>query len=94
MTTTEEISQKITPILKSAGAKRASLFGSYARGEQTKESDIDVLIEPSDTMTLFSMARLQRQLQEATGTKVDIVTYDSLHQRMRPYVMKDAIEIY
>ena len=40
-----EIKRKIAPVLKRNGVKRAGIFGSYARGEQKKNSDIDILIE-------------------------------------------------
>lgn len=41
----DEIKQKALPILKEAGVTRSSLFGSYVRGEQTNDSDIDILVE-------------------------------------------------
>ncbi|HEY9583274.1 MAG TPA: nucleotidyltransferase family protein [Candidatus Paceibacterota bacterium] len=94
MVSAKEIGKKIEPILKSAGASRAAIFGSYARGEQNAESDVDILIEPPNGMSLMDLAHLQILLQEVTGTKVDIVTYNSLHHLIRPYVMKDAIEIF
>ncbi|HEY4514588.1 MAG TPA: nucleotidyltransferase family protein [Candidatus Paceibacterota bacterium] len=94
MSSSEEISKKIVPILKSAGAKRASLFGSYARGDQTSESDVDILIEPPEGMTLFDMAGLVNDLEDVLGLRVDLLTYGAMHPRLEPYISKDAIIIF
>ena len=90
----EEIKEKATPILKSAGASRASIFGSYARGEENEKSDVDILIEAPDDMSLLDLAHLQILLQEALGKEVDILTYGGINPRVEPYIMKDLIPIY
>ena len=48
----EKIKPKIVRILKKYGVKKAGIFGSYARGEQKKRSDIDILIQPTKGMGL------------------------------------------
>ena len=89
----EKIKNKILPILKEAGVKKSSLFGSYARGEGTKNSDIDMLIEPPKKMSLFDLAGLKLDLEEVLGKEVDIITYNSIHPLLKGYILKDQVRI-
>ncbi len=90
----QEISDRVAPILKSAGAKRASIFGSYARGEQNVNSDLDIIIDAPDGMTLFDMSGLLNELEDTLGIKVDLITYGGVHPRIEPYISKDAVVIF
>ena len=74
---------KTQPVLK------AWLFGSYARGEETPESDVDILVEfdHSSPIGLFAYARMWRELQERLGVEVDLVEEGTL----RPFAMDSAI---
>lgn len=65
------------------GIKKASLFGSLHSGEFGEDSDIDIMIETRDDMSLLDMARLKRELEEITGFKVDLITYGSIDPRYR-----------
>ncbi len=94
MPTIEEIKEKAVPILRSAGARKAALFGSYARGEETPESDVDILADfPIDT-NLFRIGGVQYQLQEALGRKVDLVQYIAIKPLIRPSIVKDEIVFF
>lgn len=90
----EQIKAKITPILKEEGVIRSSLFGSIVRGEDTPDSDVDILIQPSEDMTLFGLVALERKLGEAVGKKVDLVTYRSLHHLLRDRILKEQVAVY
>ena len=94
MTSLSEIKEKATPILKTAGAIRAEIFGSYARGEANEQSDVDILIEPPDGMTLFDMAGIVEELEHTLGYRVDLLTYGAIHPRLKSYISKDAITIF
>lgn len=59
------IKNVIAPIAKSYGIKRIYLFGSYAKGEATEESDIDLLIEKGKPMSLLKLSGMRQQVQEA-----------------------------
>lgn len=91
-----QLKEKIAPILKEAGVVRSSLFGSFARGENTPESDIDILIEfaPEKVMGFFGFIGLQHKLEDILGKKVDLVTYRSINHRLKKYIEKDEILIY
>ncbi len=83
----------IKSILKKHDVKRAHLFGSYARGEATKKSDIDILFEFRGRKSLLDHSGLKIALEESLGKKVDVVTYASLRPRMKSHVMGDLIPL-
>ena len=85
----EEIRNRVYPILKRYGVARASIFGSYARGEETPESDIDILIEFSADKSLLDLAGLKIELEEALGSEVDVLTYKSLHPLIKDRILKE-----
>ena len=69
--------------------KKAWLFGSYSRGEETAESDVDILVEFDRTgkpVTLLTYARIWRELEERLGRSVDIVEEGTL----KPYAVESA----
>ena len=71
----DEIKQKILPILKDHKVTKAGIFGSYARGEQKKKSDVDILVEISDDVSLLGVIRLKNVLEKALRKRIDLVEY-------------------
>lgn len=92
--TTEAIKKKIWPILKRQGVIKAAVFGSAARGEMTKKSDIDLLLKVSKRKTLFDLIELKLELEEKLGRTVDIVEYDAIHPLIKGAVLKEQKMIY
>lgn len=92
--TIEEIKEKITPILKKNGVVRSAVFGSYARGQATGKSDIDLIIEMKKPQGLFFTIGLKLDLEEKLDKKVDLLTPGAIHHRLKKYINKDVIEIY
>lgn len=90
----KELQKKIIPILEKNGVKRASVFGSFARGEETPESDVDILIELREPRGLFFLAGLKFELEDALGRKVDLLTYGGINPRLKKYIYQDEIKIY
>ncbi|SDL53188.1 nucleotidyltransferase family protein [Halarsenatibacter silvermanii] len=78
----ETAKQKIKEILKEYNIKRAGIYGSYARGEADKASDIDILVELNRS-SLFELVGLKQDIEEATGLEVDINTYNGLNYSRR-----------
>jgi len=70
------------------------LFGSFARGEEKRGSDVDILVEMPEGSTLFSLVGLKLDLERKIGRKVDLLTYRSIHRFIKKYIIKDAIKIY
>ena len=72
--TLEEIRQKSVPIAKRHGVKKLSLFGSYAKGEATDDSDIDFIIQKGVVTDLIKYFSLVLDLEKAFGCHVDVVS--------------------
>jgi len=88
----ELIKPKIISVLKRHKIKRASLFGSYTRGDQRRDSDIDIIIEPKKRMGL-EFVGVALDLEHALNKKVDLLTYNGINSHIRKYIMKDEVRI-
>lgn len=66
------------------------VFGSYVRGEQKAESDLDVLVEFSKTPTIFKFVNLENHLSEALGVKVDLVMKDALKPNLGKHILSEV----
>lgn len=71
-------------------ATNARYFGSVLHGEDTNESDLDILIDPTNETTLFDIGAIQSEISELLGIKVDVLTPDALPDKWKKSVMKDA----
>ena len=69
------------------------VFGSYARGEQTETSDVDILVDYEVAPTFVMLVELRDYLSEVFGLKVDIVTKNGLKSRIRDRVLAEAIYV-
>jgi predicted nucleotidyltransferase len=69
------------------------IFGSYARGEQESDSDLDLLVAFDKPVTLFDLVRLENELAEELGIEVDLVTKDSLKPRIETRVRDDLVTV-
>jgi predicted nucleotidyltransferase len=75
-------------------AEIIGIFGSYARGEQKKKSDLDVLVKFYKKATLFEFVGLAFFLEEKLGIKkVDVVPYDTVREELKEYIFKETIYI-
>ncbi len=84
---------KMIKILKKYNVEKAGIFGSYARGEQRKDSDIDLIIEPPKNMGI-EFVTLNYELEDALKKKVDLITYKGINPRIKKYVLNDEVRIY
>jgi hypothetical protein len=85
---------KLNAIFKEYGVVKAALFGSYARGEQKKRSDIDLLVEMEDGRTLFDLGGLSVDLEDLFGKKIDLVEYEAIHPLLKKQILADQIKIF
>lgn len=74
----DEIRSIITPIAKQHGIEKVFLFGSYARGDATASSDVDLCIDAPDLRGLFALGGLYADLEDALHKNIDVVTTGSL----------------
>lgn len=69
------------------------LFGSYARGEQTAASDIDLLVELKEPIGMFKFLDLEEDLEKIFGKKIDLGTPDCLKPYVKDSILKEAIAL-
>jgi len=91
----EEYKSKIIelkPILKNEyGIKNIAIFGSYVRGEEKRDSDLDILVEFEKPIGLLKFVDLKLKLSEVLGVKVDLVMKSALKPRIGKRILEEAI---
>ncbi len=97
MKTLNEIKQSLsiqkTMLLKKYKVNRLGIFGSYVRGEQQQNSDLDVLIDYEDPPSLVTLIELEYYLSEIIGVKVDLVTTKGIKPQLKDYILKEVVYI-
>lgn len=93
-TAISDISRKIKPTLRKNGILSASIVGSFARGQATKKSDVDLLVTYKKSLSLFDLVGLQLQLEKKLQRKVDLVSRDHLKPRIKKYILQNEISIF
>lgn len=89
----EKIREKILPLLKKNKVSKAGIFGSYARGEQNKKSDVDILVKIGENLSLLDFVGLKLKLEEILGKKIDLVEYSTIKTRIRSQILNEEIRI-
>ena len=89
--TIDEIAALVKPVAERYGIERVWLFGSYARGEATEDSDVDLMLTYEKLKGLFAYGGLYVDFAEALGKSVDIVTERSLSS---PYANEPSKKLY
>ena len=79
---------------KDKDINKAYLFGSYARGEETSLSDVDIRLEVNDNFTLFDLTEIAYNLEEKLNKKVDIIKSGNLDELLYEEIKKEEICIY
>ncbi len=103
-----QIREKVAPVARKLGLRAVYLFGSYARGKATTESDIDLLVDTLEPCGLFRSEAIRQELQEQLGKEVDLIHvettprpkkenpsfFDIERQRFRAAVERDKVLLY
>jgi len=76
--------------LRKRGARKVSLFGSYARGEQRKGSDLDVVVDFQKPKSLLELVRIESDVSREVGVDVDLLTFGSVSPYLSKAIQKDA----
>ena len=90
----DEIRTRIEPVAKKFGVSAIWLFGSYARGEATETSDVDLLIEGGNIRTLFQLAALRLELEDALQKPVDLITIGNNDEDFLRRIRQDEVILY
>ena len=86
--------QALKPTLKKRfKVETIDIFGSYARGEQTEKSDIDILVTYSEGADLLLVAGLRRYLRRKLHVKVDVVSKNYLNPIIKDHVLNEAVPV-
>ena len=88
------IKKKITSILINADAKRIGIFGSFANGTADSTSDIDILVEFFKRKSLLELVRIERELSESIGRKIDLLTEKSISPYLIDKIRSEEKVIY
>ena len=92
-TTLSSLKKVIVPILKQNQVVKAGIFGSFARGEQRKKSDLDILIQFKGRKSLFDLAHLELELEKKIGRRVDVITYKSINHLLKNRILNEEVRI-
>lgn len=90
----EEIQTRISPIAMQYGVERVYLFGSYAKGCATEESDIDLRIGKGMLRGLFALSGMRLEICDVLSKEVDLLTTNSLDEKFRNKIREDEVLIY
>jgi hypothetical protein len=83
----------IRRVVQAHRARNARVFGSVLHGNDTENSDLDVLVDPLPGATLLDMGAIQIELEEVLGVSVDLLTPGDLPVKYRAQVLKDAVPV-
>lgn len=84
---------QILKLASNYGINRVRIFGSIARDEATKNSDIDLLVNFSKDSSLFDLIAFKNDVEDLLNQKVDVVSENSLHWYIKDRVIQEAVEI-
>jgi len=84
---------EIRLIVEANRAVNARVFGSVLHGEDTEESDLDILVDPEPGMTLLNIGSIRRQLAQLLGVSVDVLTPNALPEKFREVEVAEAVQI-
>ena len=91
----DEIAEIVAPIALDFGIRKLSVFGSYARGEATEDSDLDFhIIDRGSLRGLFRLAGFELALEESFNVPVDVVTTNSLFDDIRLKIEQEELIVY
>ena len=85
--------EEIRAIVAAHRGANPRVFGSVARGEDTEESDLDILIDSDGRMTLFDIGGILNDLERLLGVEVDVVTPNALPEKFKSRVLAEALQI-
>lgn len=90
----DEIKEKVIPILRKHHVKRAGIFGSVVTGNATLQSDIDLLVQLGEQISLLEFVRIKCELEDLLGRKVDLVEYQAIKPRLKEKILSEEVRIY
>lgn len=84
---------RIAGVLRKEGIRKAGIFGSFVRGEQRKNSDIDILIKPTKDMSLLGFVKVKLELEDTLRRRVDLLSYNGIHPLLKEQILREEVRI-
>jgi len=88
-----EIIRKIRPVLTRYGIDSASIVGSFAHGDQTGKSDVDIVVDITEPMSLLTFSTLKTELEELLHRKVDLLERSAIKERLKKFIFSKEIRV-
>jgi hypothetical protein len=93
--TIEDIRRSVGQVSRDYGIKRMAVFGSYARGDATEDSDIDFhLIDTGGAWGYFKLCGFQQALEDCLGLNVDVLTTGAMDNEVLENIRRDEVLVY
>ena len=89
-----ELEEAINSVSPAFDINKVYLFGSFARGQQTESSDVDLCLETGQNFSLINAVNYSKEIKALTGREVDVVTERSLYPHIRNAMLKDKTLLY
>jgi len=87
------LKNRMIPVLQRHDVIHAAVFGSFARGEEREDSDLDLLVELGEGKTLLDLVALKLDLEELLEREIDVVTSNALQSGIKETVLKERVAI-
>lgn len=91
MNPTERIREYMPELRDTYKVSRIGVFGSFARGEATESSDVDILVEFNQTVGLFHFIELQQRLSEIVGRKIDLGEPEAIKPLIKDSILREVV---
>jgi uncharacterized protein len=85
--------EEVRRIVERGRVTNPRVFGSVLHGEDTDQSDLDILVDPTPETSIFDIGELRYQLRTLLGVSVDVLTPEALHARLRDRVLSEALPV-
>jgi len=86
--------EKVIEVCRAHGTRKIALFGSFVRGEAGPDSDVDLIVEFDRPTGFLALVRLERELSEVLGRKVDLLTEKGISPHLRGRILSEQQVIY
>ena len=86
--------EKVIEICRAHGTQKIALFGSFVRGDASPDSDVDLIVDFARPTGLLALVRLERELSEVLGRRVDLLTEQAINPLLRDRILSEQQVIY
>lgn len=92
--TVQDIKIKARPVFARRPITKAGVFGSFAKGKATADSDVDILVELNEKISLLEFVAIKLELEDLLERKVDLVEYQAIKPRLKKRILGEEVRIY